>query len=185
MFMGLWWRRVAVVSGLLIGVAVVGLLAVVVYILLSGDGSDQTTEVTRASPTRVVSPTAVATPTPAPAIDAELSLECFGKWQIRIAWETLLQTPRSQLERMDTDDVVALGEKDVEAASFIRQNCLVTSVVPVPDPAADIPSVCVAAKTEAAMLSAQIAEADRDGYTTVAHVGLRAQLETFVHSYCD
>ena len=38
--MGLWWRRVAVVSGLLIGVAVVGLLAVVVYILLSGDGSD-------------------------------------------------------------------------------------------------------------------------------------------------
>ncbi|MDP2949553.1 MAG: hypothetical protein Q8P22_08445 [Chloroflexota bacterium] len=51
------WQRVLILGGVVIGVAIVALLAVIVYVLLSGDdGAD--TEVARVTPTAARSPTA-------------------------------------------------------------------------------------------------------------------------------
>jgi len=62
------WQRVLILSGLTIGVAVVALLALIAYVLLSGDdGAD--TDVGRVTPTATRTPSATLTPrvTPSPA----------------------------------------------------------------------------------------------------------------------
>ncbi len=62
------WQRVLILSGLVIGVAIVALLAIIAYVLLSGDGGGADTEVAHVTPTAVGSPTATPTPraTPSP-----------------------------------------------------------------------------------------------------------------------
>ena len=65
------WQRVLILSGLTIGVAIVALLAVIAYILLSGDdGGD--TEVGRVTPTATRTPSATLTPRVTPSPTAPL-----------------------------------------------------------------------------------------------------------------
>jgi hypothetical protein len=64
--MSLTWRRILTAGGFAIGVAIIGLLAVIAYALLSRDGDGPDAEVARIAQTVTASPTATATPRPTP-----------------------------------------------------------------------------------------------------------------------
>jgi hypothetical protein len=61
------WQRILIAGGGAIGVAIIGLLAVIAYALLSGDGGGPDAEVARITQTATASPTASATPRPTPS----------------------------------------------------------------------------------------------------------------------
>jgi hypothetical protein len=76
-------------------------------------------------------------------------------------------------------------KRSSEAEAFVRRNCLKASVVPVMNPSTDIASSYVGAKTNVAMLTAEITQDEKEGFATDRRAGLRAQLEAFIQSHCD
>ena len=66
------WQRILITGGVVTGVAIVALLAVIAYVLLSGNGGGSGTQVARITPTAAVSAAATRTPrgTPAPTAPA-------------------------------------------------------------------------------------------------------------------
>ncbi len=114
------WQRVLILSGLVIGVAIVALLALIAYVLLSGDdGAD--TEVGRVSPTATRTPTATLTPRATPSPTAPLA------------------TPSGQVQQPTSVVTVAPGEATPPAAGQ-----------PAPSPAAPAPTPQPATPTPAA-----------------------------------
>jgi hypothetical protein len=121
--------------------------------------------------------TATAVPTPTPSLDVELSKECFQAWTVAEGLETIIYAeeqvgvPTAYMEAL-------LDEQD----DFIQENCLVSSVAPVPDPASD--TLCEDVTAMRLSIAGLISLADSEG---VPHTYLSqhlAQLNTFFDSYC-
>ena len=163
-----WW-----LWGLgLIGVAIVALLAVIAYALLSdGDGEPAA---------QVAQPTATATQTPTPFVDVNLSEKCAHAY-VRVdafySWAYLVSAGVHQPTQEESD---RWSQWLIEDTEFLTRNCSSASVVPVRHPGADIATVCMEARTEVLDLEQRSLEE-----RTVHHNQRLASLQTFIATNCQ
>jgi len=174
-----FWRRILIAGAFAVGVAIVGLLALNAYALLSDDDGG-------AAP-HVAQPTEIATPSPAaavsPAIDVALSRQCYKKFlDLRSTHRLMSQEiPPGYTATEWWDKALGSGyaQDMLEASRFIEERCLSPAVVPVRIPTSDIASLCIAARAEASWL-AKIPAED----TAKSDVDWLTLLEQFARSRC-
>lgn len=170
-----FWRRVLVVGALGVGIAIISLLALNAYALLTDDD--------RGASTGVAQPTASPAPAVTPTIDVELSRQCYKKFLDLRSMRQLMsqEIPPGYTTIEWWDKALGSGyvQEGLDASHFIEGRCLSPAVVPVENVTSDIASLCIAARAQAGWL-AKIPAED----TAKSDVEWLTLLQEFVRLHC-
>ena len=119
------------------------------------------------------------TPTPPPIVDVFLSQQCYSAWFN--ADGLALEIHMAPLTGTDT---TYLEEDLAQLDAYINANCLSPLVVPVANPAADLPSLCAQARSRSTSLSTLMSLTEISGAPKTYLQQQKTRLDSFIGAHC-